>query len=455
VCKVNNVIKLKYVVLLHTNAKLQGRGKMDNKQIKVGMIGLGVVGSGTYKIMRENADIIKYQVGKEVVIEKILVRDISKTRAVEVPKDILTTNPDEIINNPDIDIVVEVIGGEQPAYDYINTAIKNGKHVVTANKELIAKRGSAILASADEKGVAVGFEASVCGGIPIIRAFKSSLSANRINKIMGIVNGTTNYILTKMTREGLEYEQALKEAQEKGYAESNPTADVEGYDAMYKMAILASIGFVSRVDIGNISREGISKISKSDIQYAKELGWVIKLLGIAKEVNGRIEVRVSPTMLSADHPLALVNDVNNAVFVRGDAVGEVMLYGPGAGQMPTGSSIVSDIIDIGRNINMGSSMRRNCTCFLNTPMADENDIESSFYIRLNVLNRPGVLSKIAGVFGENGVSLESVLQKKTEGDWAEIVWITSNVKEYRFLKAVQDIENLDVVNNVYSIIRVE
>lgn len=426
---------------------------MKKDKIKIGILGFGVVGTGTYRVLTENFEAIKKQVGAEIVVEKILMRDMSKKRLIDVPDRMVTTKPEDILENSDIDIVVELMGGEEPAYSYIMRALENGKHVVTANKELMAKKGSSILEKADNNGLSFGFEASVCGGIPIIRAFKRSLCTDKVKRIMGIVNGTTNYILTKMTQEGSGYEDVLKEAQAKGYAEADPTADVEGYDAAYKMAILSSIGFHTKLDINMIRREGISGVSKSDILYGKDLGWTIKLLGIAQEIDGKLEVAVSPVMLPAEHPLALVNGVNNAVFVNSEAVGELMFYGPGAGQMATGNSVASDIMEIARQIVLDNKTLPNCSCFDVKAFAEEP--ESSFYLRLDVINRPGVLAKIAGVFGNYGVSLESVLQKKTEGERAEIVWITSKVKESSFKKAIEFIKYMDVVNEVSSIIRVE
>ncbi|MDD4834982.1 MAG: homoserine dehydrogenase [Lutispora sp.] len=426
---------------------------MKKDKIKIGILGFGVVGTGTYRVLTENFEAIKKQVGAEIVVEKILMRDMSKKRLIDVPDRMVTTKPEDILENSDIDIVVELMGGEEPAYSYIMRALENGKHVVTANKELMAKKGSSILEKADNNGLSFGFEASVCGGIPIIRAFKRSLCTDKVKRIMGIVNGTTNYILTKMTQEGSGYEDVLKEAQAKGYAEADPTADVEGYDAAYKMAILSSIGFHTKLDINMIRREGISGVSKSDILYGKDLGWTIKLLGIAQEIDGKLEVAVSPVMLPAEHPLASVNGVNNAVFVNSEAVGELMFYGPGAGQMATGNSVASDIMEIARQIVLDNKTLPNCSCFDVKAFAEEP--ESSFYLRLDVINRPGVLAKIAGVFGNYGVSLESVLQKKTEGERAEIVWITSKVKESSFKKAIEFIKYMDVVNEVSSIIRVE
>ncbi|MDD2482604.1 MAG: homoserine dehydrogenase, partial [Lutispora sp.] len=350
---------------------------MKKDKIKIGILGFGVVGTGTYRVLTENFEAIKKQVGAEIVVEKILMRDMSKKRLIDVPDRMVTTKPEDILENSDIDIVVELMGGEEPAYSYIMRALENGKHVVTANKELMAKKGSSILEKADNNGLSFGFEASVCGGIPIIRAFKRSLCTDKVKRIMGIVNGTTNYILTKMTQEGSGYEDVLKEAQAKGYAEADPTADVEGYDAAYKMAILSSIGFHTKLDINMIRREGISGVSKSDILYGKDLGWTIKLLGIAQEIDGKLEVAVSPVMLPAEHPLALVNGVNNAVFVNSEAVGELMFYGPGAGQMATGNSVASDIMEIARQIVLDNKTLPNCSCFDVKAFAEEP--ESSFY----------------------------------------------------------------------------
>ena len=426
---------------------------MVKEKVKVGIMGFGTVGTGTYKILTDNFEEIEKQVGAPIIVEKVLVKNLSKERDVSISEELLTINSDDILENPDIDIVVEVMGGEKPAYDYIKKALENGKHVVTANKELLAKKGDTLFKIADSKGLAIEFEASVCGGVPIIRAFKRTLCTDKVNKIMGIVNGTTNYILTKMADEGSEYNEALKEAQGNGYAETDPTADVEGYDAAYKMAILASIGFHMPVDINKVSIEGISGIDKRDIEYGKDLGWVIKLIGIAQEIDGKVEVGVSPVMLPAEHQMAKVNGVNNAVFVNSDSIGELMFYGPGAGQMPTGNSIVSDIAEIAKQLVLGNKMLSNCS--FDKPKEYMEEIYASYYIRLNVINKPGVFAKIASVFGNFDVSLESVLQKKTEGDSAEIVLITSKVNGIDFRKSIESLKALDVVNEVSSVIRVE
>lgn len=426
---------------------------MAKDEIKIGIMGFGTVGTGTYKILKKNEDALKKQLGASLIVEKILVKDLSKKRDVYVPEELLTTNADDILENPNIDIVVELMGGVEPAFSYIEKALNNGKHIVTANKELLAKKSDAIFQIAGKKNLAVEFEASVCGGVPVIKAFRRTLNTDKINRIMGIVNGTTNYILTKMAQEGSEYTQALEEAKSHGYAETDPTADVEGYDAAYKMAILASIGFHMNVDINKVSREGISNINKRDIEYGKDLGWVIKLIGMAREVDGEVEVGVSPMMLPVSHPMATVNGVNNAVFVNSESVGELMFYGPGAGQMPTGNSVVSDIIEIAGQLALENKIKFNCSCNGNKEFMTE--VHSCYYIRMDVINKPGVFAKIAGVFGNFEVSLESVLQKRAQGDNAEIVLITSMVNKNSLNKAIESIKALDVVRKVCNVIRVE
>ena len=430
---------------------------MIKEQVNVGILGLGTVGSGTAKIIQENGDNIRLKVGAGIKVAKVLVRDLNRARAVDIAEENLTTKAEDIVENPQIDIVVEVMGGIEPARTYILKAIANGKSIVTANKELMAKHGKEILEAAEKNKVAVQFEASVGGGIPIIRPMKRCLAANNIEQIMGIINGTTNYILTKMTDEGMDFQEVLAEAQKAGYAEADPTADVGGYDAAYKITILSSIGFSSRVNFDDVYFEGIDKITAQDIEYAKDLGYTIKLLAIAKESADGIEIRVHPTMISSNHPLAAVKDVFNAIFVKGDAVGEVMFYGRGAGQMPTGSAIVADVIDISRDLIHGIQSRLNCTCFVDKKVKHMDDIESSYYVRLDCLNKPGVLSQIAGVFGKNNVGLCSVIQKgsKVGKELAEIVWVTYQVKEKDLQEALRELKSLDIVKQISNVIRVE
>jgi len=430
---------------------------MDRKKIKVALLGLGTVGSGVAKILQGNGDNIELKAGASIELAKVLVRDLNRPRPVEVPAEILTTNGEDVLNNPDINIVIEVMGGIEPARTYILKAIANGKSIVTANKELMAKHGKEILAAAEEYKVAVQFEASVGGGIPIIRPMKRCLAANNIEEIMGIINGTTNYILTKMTDEGLDFADVLAEAQKLGYAEADPTADVGGYDAAYKIAILSSIGFNTRIGFENVYFEGIENISAKDIEYAQELGYTIKLLAIAKQMEDGIEIRVHPTMIPNNHPLASVKDVFNAIFVKGNAVGEVMFYGRGAGQMPTGSAVVADVIDITRDLvhNVPSSL--NCTCFVEGKIKQVEDIISSYYVRLNCLNKPGVLSQIAGVFGKHNVSVSSVIQKgeKVDKETAAIVWVTYQVKEKDLQAALSELKELSIIKEINNVIRVE
>jgi homoserine dehydrogenase len=419
------------------------------------MLGCGVVGSGTLRTLQENAEGIERQIGARLVVKKVCVRNLDKPRAVELPPDLLTTNAAEVLDDPEVDIVAELIGGIEPAGDYILRALRNGKHVVTANKELIAKAGRNLLVEAAERKLDLHFEGAVAGGIPIIRAMKVSLAANRVETVMGIVNGTTNYILTQMAQNGLDFETALREAQEKGYAEADPTDDVDGFDAAYKLAILASIAFQSRVPLEAVFHEGIRAVTDRDIAYAKELGYVIKLVAIAKEKPEGLELRVHPAMLPHAHPLASVDDVFNAVHVHGSSVGDVMFYGRGAGSMPTGSSVAADLMEVARGIVSGGSGRVGCTCFTEKRILPIAEVESNYYLRVETDDRPGVLAAVATVFGEHNVSLESMLQKQGNGEVAEIVWITHRTREGNLRAALKAIQSLPVVRQTSSWIRVE
>ncbi|MDF2636428.1 MAG: homoserine dehydrogenase [Pelosinus sp.] len=422
--------------------------------ITVGLLGMGTVGTSIAKILTENANDILQKVGVPVKIKKIMVRQLDKVRNIDIDAE-FTTNIDDIINDQDIDIIVEVMGGMIPTKDYIVKALAAGKHVVTANKDVVAKYGQEIFEVADKSKVDFLFEASVAGGIPIIRPLKQCLAANKISEVMGIINGTTNYMLTKMTNEGLDFDSVLAEAQAKGYAESDPTADVGGFDAARKIAILASIAFGSRVSIDDVYVEGITTISTEDIAYAKELGYVIKLLAIAKDDERGIDVRVHPAFIPAKHPLASVHDVFNAIYIKGDAVGETMFYGRGAGGMPTASAVVSDIIDVARNITHNANSRILCTCFTQKSFCPVQNTESPYYIRLLVADRPGVLAAIAGAFGAQQVSLHSVIQKRKVNTSSELVLITYQVSDSNLRLAINTISGMSVVNKVSSIIRVE
>jgi len=421
--------------------------------INIGMLGLGTVGTGVAKVLTANAHNIAQKVGAPIVLKKVLVRALRKPRQVDLG-DALTTDLSAIVDDPSIDIVVELMGGEEPAKSYILRALAAGKHVVTANKDVIARHGRDLFGAAEANAVDLLFEASVGGGIPIIRPLKQCLAGNRIHQVMGIVNGTTNYMLSKMPAEKCDYDAVLAEAQHKGYAEADPTADVGGWDAARKIAILASIAFGTRVTLDDVHVEGITGITAQDIEYAGELGYVIKLLAIANDTDQGIDVRVHPAFIAKRHPLAAVQDVFNAIFVKGDAVGETMFYGRGAGEMPTASAVVADIIDVARDIQHGASSRILCTCFDNKPICPIAKTESPYYIRLLVEDKPGVLAAIAGAFGDQQVSLNSVIQKRKVDQRAEIVLLTYRVSDANMRLALNALGGMPVVSKVSSVIRV-
>ncbi|MFO7611548.1 MAG: homoserine dehydrogenase [Clostridia bacterium] len=427
------------------------------KSIRVGMMGLGTVGGGVASMLSENGVLIDKKAGSRIVLEKILVRDINKARK-DVPlniKNLLTGNPADILENPGIDIVVEVMGGTDEALEFVRTALRNKKHVVTANKDMMAAYGGDLFAEADKSGSALLFEASVCAAIPVVDVLKHSLAGNRISRIMGILNGTTNYILTKMSEEKSEYSQALKKAMDRGYAESNPVNDVMGYDAARKIAILASIAFSMRVKYEDVFTEGITGISLCDIDYAAELGYRIKLIADAKFSDKGVEARVNPLFIPTGHPLSNVDGVFNAVYIESDMAGETMLYGKGAGAKPTASAVLGDIIALARAINSGGTVFTGCTCFNEKMIVSPENAVSRFYIRMNVKDNPGVLSRIAGVLGDHDVSIYSVVQKKAQLQSAEIVIITHMVMEKNMLDSITEIRGMDIVNEFGSLIRVE
>ena len=424
--------------------------------IQIGLLGCGTVGSGVVKLLEKNASTIAQRSGDEIVIRRVMERDVEKCLALGVDPQRITSNFQDIVDDPEIDIVVELMGGIEPAADYILQAMRHGKHVVTANKDLIAVKGKELFETAEEHQVDFYFEASVGGGIPIVYPLKQSLAGNQIQQVIGILNGTTNYILTKMSREGLDYQQVLEEAQALGYAEADPTADVSGLDAARKIAILSSIAFNSRITLNDVYVEGITGITAEDIRYARELGFVIKLLAIAKEdESGRIQIRVHPAFLPVNHPLAAVNDVFNAVFVQGDAVGEIMHFGRGAGQMPTASAVVGDIIEIVRNLNHHTNGRIGCTCYEQKPILSIDELEVEYYIRMTVTDRPGVLAGIAGVFGNNDVSIATVLQKSSDENRAELIMITHRVREKGLRDALSVLSGMSIVGEINSVIRLE
>lgn len=432
---------------------------MSNKrEVYIGLMGLGTVGSGVAKVLHAKSEAIASQAGSLLKLKKVLVRDLTKRRLVDVPHELLTTDANEILQDAAIDIVVEVMGGEYPAGDYVQRAIASGKHVVTANKELIAKRGPELLREAQEHGVEVRFEASVGGGIPLIAPFQEDLAANRIISIEGIINGTTNYILTQMALEGTDFEVALKQAQELGYAEADPTNDIEGIDASYKIAILAMLGFHRIVRPENVYTEGITRLSARDFRYARELGYAIKLLAIAKDANGALQVRVHPALVADDLLLAKVDGVFNAIQVDGDLVGRVLFYGRGAGSEPTTSAIVADMIALTRSIGQGTCGNRVRICLdEDKPLQPMSDVETRYYFRMQVADRPGVLAKIAQIFGEHQISIASFIQKESDelGQTAEIVIMTHTARESAVQEALREIRGLPVVSEIGNFIRVE
>lgn len=422
---------------------------------KIALLGLGTVGMGVYKLVEERQkEEFYYKTGTRLEIKKILVRNIAKKRP-EISANITITDKwSDILNDDEIDIIVEVMGGIEPARSYILDALNAKKNVVTANKDLLAEHGKELLDTAKKNHRDLLFEASVAGAIPIIRPLKQCLAGNNIDEIMGIVNGTTNYILSKMTSEGMDFQAALNKATELGYAEADPTADIEGYDAARKVAIMASIAFHSRVVLSDVYVEGITAISAHDISYAKEAGYTIKLIGVAKNTSAGIEARVHPMLIPSNHPLAAVNDSFNAIFVHADAAGEVMFYGRGAGELPTASAVVGDIIDVTRNIEFNSLGRISCSCYKNLPIKTIEQIESMYFLRIECKDESGVLARIAKVFGDNQVSISQFIQKDAVDGIAELVIITHKVFESDIRKSVEELNTLDMVHKVSSIIRV-
>lgn len=423
------------------------------KNVKVALLGSGTVGTGVYKLVERQKEEMPYKIGANLTVDKVLVRDKSKKRE-EIDSSRLTDQWEEIITDDEIQIVVEVMGGIEPARTYITEALQAGKNVVTANKDLIAAHGGELLDIASQNGCDLLFEASVAGGIPILRPLKQCLAGNYLSEVMGIVNGTTNFILTKMTQDGMEFDEALALATELGYAEADPTADVEGYDAGRKVAIMASIAFNSRVTFDDVYTEGITNITSKDIQYAKEMGCDIKLLGVAKNTKEGIEVRVHPMLIPSNHPLASVNDAFNAVFVHGDAVDDAMFYGRGAGELPTASAVMGDIIDVARNIQFHCNGRIHCTCYKDLPIKKITEIESKYFMRLLVEDKPGVLARIADTLGKNDVSIAQVIQKNKIQELAELVVITDKVREQNFADALVNIRGMETTREISTVIRV-
>ncbi len=425
------------------------------KTINIGLLGCGTVGTGVVRLLLTNEVKHTQYAQAKMDVKRILVSDSAKKRDPVIRPELLTTNPDDILEDPSIDIVVEVMGGTGLAREYILRALRAGKNVVTANKDLMAQEGEELFREAARYDVDLLFEASVAGGIPIIGPLKNSLAGNRITKVMGIINGTTNFILTKMYEDGSEFEDVLKLSQELGYAETDPTADIEGWDAGRKIAILASIAFNTRVTFKDVYMEGITRISSLDIEYAKKLNCTIKLVGRASERDGQVEARVHPVLLSLSHPLAKVDGVYNAVYVEGDAVGDVMFQGPGAGEMPTASAVVGDILSVARNEIKGVTPRENCSCYDRKEILTIDRTVDKYFIRMTVVDRPGVLSQISGVFGQKDVSIDSLIQTKHSEGSAELALITDDVIDANLRSALDEIQHLEPVMAVSSVIRVE
>lgn len=430
------------------------------KDVRIGLLGLGTVGAGVVKLFETQRAMLEERVGCTLALHAIADLDTVRAReGLDLRRLPLTTDAARVLDDPDVRIVIELVGGLEPARSFILKALAAGKHVVTANKALLAHHGAELYDEARRRGVTLGFEAAVAGGIPLIRALKEGLAANRIRSLFGIVNGTSNYILTRMTDEGLDFGMALKEAQAHGYAEADPTLDVEGLDSAHKLQILVTLAFRTFVDLGRIHTEGISRVTQQDIAYARELGYRVKLLAIAKDGGKGLEARVHPTLIGATSPLAAVSGVFNAVFVTGHAVGDLMFYGRGAGQMPTASAVWSDVLEIARCIAHGIpavAIELPSTGADALPLQPMDDVRCSYYLRVMALDHPGVLSRVAGILGDNHISIASVLQKlRAKGEAVPVVMMTHEARERDMRTALAAIDRLPVVAAPTTMIRVE
>ena len=433
----------------------------DNEKINIGMMGFGYIAHGVFQLISEQKQYIAQKIGRELNIIRIAEKDPEKLKSLPgsaMDEISVSDNAEDVYNDPKVDIVIELIGGVHPAFDLVKAALETKKYVVTANKDMMANKGGELYRIAEDNDVDILFEASVLGGIPIIGPLKSSLASDRIYKIAGIVNGTTNYILTRMEKEGLSFEEALSMAQELGYAEkANPSSDIEGYDAACKLAILSSIAFNSRVVLDDVYKEGITGITPEDIDFAREMGYSIKLLAIGSQEEGRISARVHPALIPSSHIMASIEDVFNAVYVYGDYIDRIMSYGRGAGDRATASSVVGDLINIARNFDREKKgIIYGCSCFEEKDISSIDDVQSKYYLVMDVKDRPGVLASIAMVFGDHNVSINSMIQKQADGNSrAKLIFITHQVTNKDLYSSVKEIGKLDVVEDVRSIIRVE
>jgi len=436
-------------------------GAKATKRVNVGLIGFGTVGTGVVRVLKENAPVIKDKLGCELVLKRIADKDTVRDRGVKLEEGVLTSDAMDVIGDPEISIVIELVGGTGIAKDFILKALEAGKHVVTANKALLSTHGQEIFAKASAKGADIGFEASVGGGIPVIKALREGLAANRIESIYGIINGTANYILSKMTNEGGKFEDVLRRAQEKGYAEADPTYDVEGIDTAHKLAILINLAFGTYIGLKDIYTEGISRINQLDIKFAKEFGYRIKLLAITKSIDGRVEARVHPTMIPANHPLANIDGAFNGIYLKGNAVGPVMLYGMGAGMMPTASAVVADLMDIARNMNTGAVSRIPALSYTDgavrpVGIKETDSLEIPYYMRFLAADKPGVLSNISGVLGKHDISISSVIQRDRKiGGSVALVILTHHAVEKELMAALAEIEKMDTIHEKPVYIRIE
>ena len=430
--------------------------------VKVGLLGLGTVGGGTVNVLQRNAEEISRRAGRGIVVTHAAARDLNKPRICSTDGITVTTTPQDVVEDPDVQIVIELIGGDSLALELVMRAIENGKHVVTANKALIAKHGNKIFAAAQAKGVIVAFEAAVAGGIPIIKAIREGLAGNRIEWLAGIINGTGNFILTEMRDKGRDFDDVLKEAQDLGYAEADPEFDVEGIDAAHKLTILAAIAFGIPLQFDKAFTEGITKITREDVTYAEELGYRIKHLGVSRRTDKGVELRVHPTLIPERRLIANVDGVMNAVLVQGDAVGPTLYYGAGAGDEPTASAVVADIVDVVRVLTSDPENRVPHLAFQpdslsDLPILNMEDVETAYYLRMQAKDEPGVLADVTRILGDKGISIEAIIQKEPEGDSTEanVIMLTHTVVEKQMNEAIQKIESLSTISGEVVRIRME